>query len=371
MQNNLPNILKEMNFDSSLFSDLDKILSKEEYVDTIFLLLQPILDNHFKTCQPKTKILLKNNRINFACPYCDDSMKDIYRKRGNIILDGKHINHYKCHNCGIKKRVDYFFKDFKVELKLDFINYISSTLNNENYQHIKGKYDASLLLDMNEIEKYAIDREELKSYFKLVEVKGTKVWPWLVKRHQYNESKFLYNPQKNYLAILNLTPNGKILGLQKRLLIKTKNKYNTFKLSKLYELMKKNESIPDLIDIFSQLFNICLINFNRDVTLFEGPLDSFLFKNSIANTGANKEFPIEIPIRYFYDMDKTGKGKSLEYINSGYSVFLWNRLDKDFNLPIREKWDLNDFIIYCKEQELAIPNFEIYFSSDHYDAIDI
>jgi len=360
---------KEMSLDSSLFSNLDKSLTKEEYIEKVISLLQPILDRRFSNCIPKQKIRLKHDRINFSCPYCGDSMKDMYKKRGNIILEGKWKNYFKCHNCGEFKRIDRFFKDYNTELGLDFINYIASSIVNSEY--VSSKYDVSLLLDVETIENYAIGRQDLKNIFGLIEVKGSPVWPWLVKRCQFDETKFLYSPKKNYLAILNLTPKGNIIGLQQRLLVKTKNKYMTYKLSKLYELIKKEKLVPDWLDSISQIYNICLVNFSKPITLFEGPFDAFLFKNSIANTGANKELPIEIPIRYFYDDDETGRQRALEKINEENSVFLWSKLKQEYELPIRKKWDLNDFIIWCKENNKSIPNFNNYFSTNSYDALDI
>jgi len=221
------------------------------------------------------------------------------------------------------------------------------------------------------IDKYAIDRQEFLKSFGLTEVKESPVWSWLKNRVQYDDKKFMYNIRQNYVVVLNLTPSGKILGLQKRP-FRGGSKYLTYKLSKLYELLKRDpKSVPDEIDMLSSIFNICLLNYSRPITLFEGPMDSFLFHNSIANTGVHKHFPIEIPLRYWYDDDKDGRAESIKKINEGAEVFLWTKIRRDFELPERKKWDLNDLLIYLHEKGIKSPNFNQYFSHDTLDIIDI
>lgn len=364
--NKNPQFQGELNFNSSLSEILDKKLNIEEYKECIISLLTPILNQTFSNDVEKQRIKIFRDRINFACPYCMDSMQSSHKKRGNIILEGKHENFYKCHNCGIFMRVDQFFKDYKVDLELDVISYISDNLGDFS---TASTYDVSLLMDIENIERYAIDRLELKNSFSLIEVKQSSIWPWLTKRLQYSTEKFLYSPSKNYVLILNLTPSGKIIGSQKRLFRKDQ-KYLTFGASKLHELMNKKK-VPDEIDLISQMFGILHLNFNLPITIFEGPFDSFLFKNSIANAGANKSFPIDIPVRYFFDRDQTGINQSIKKINLGFDVFLWGKLLKDINAPFRKKWDLTDIKIWALKNQKKLPLFDLYFSNDPLDIIDI
>mgnify|MGYP001186387153 FL=1 len=361
-----------INLNTNFDIDFDKTISKEEYVERLIYLLNGILKQRFPDIIPKQQIKIHRDRISFACPICGDSMQSSFKKRGNIILEGKHKGYYKCFNCGEFKRVDQFFKNYKIDLELDVVNYISNNLGDFTTTS-GGKYDISLLLDVKTIEGHAIDRQELKMKFGLTEVKESPVWSWLTKRFQYDEQRFLYNGAKNYLLILNLTPSGKIIGAQKRLFYGL-NKYITFNLFKLYELLGKPKiegKIADEINMISQLFGILQLNFNQPITIFEGPFDSFLFKNSVASTGANKAFPLALPVRYWFDDDKTGTEKSLKIIEEGYSVFLWDKFKKEMGLPYRKKWDLNDALIYLKKNNIMMPNFENFFSKDPLDIIDI
>lgn len=367
------NIIGEMGFDSSLFDTIDSQLTPQEYRTRLMSLLQPILNERFPNSRGKQQIEPHHDRITFACPYCGDSMKSDYKHRGNFILGGKHNGFFKCHNCGEFKRIDQFFEDYKVELKLDAINFMMDNLGKFD-SIVDGKYDMSVFLNMEELDEHAIDRQELLRHFGLEEAKDSPVWSWLSNRFQRNPEKYLYNRDKNYVLILNLTQSGKILGAQKRA-FKGDNRFQTYKLSKLYELMEKpldiNEEQKEYLDTLSMIFNICLINFNQPVTLFEGPMDAFLFKNAIANTGANKELPIDLPVRYFYDLDTTGTKKAIEHLNKEHEVFLWGKFAQTLNFPFRNKWDWNDIIIWADKNHIKMPLIDNFFSRDPLDIIDI
>jgi len=359
-----------MTFDSSLSESLDRSLSPEEYKGHILHNLESLLRQRFSNNPGKQKIHPHTDRVTFSCPYCGDSMQNDYKKRGNIILKGKFAGFYKCFNCGVFKPVTAFLKDYSIDAELELVNYLSSTkvdFKRPSY----GSYDISVLVNAQSIEGYAIEREELKQKFNFVEVSGTPILSWLRGRLQFEEERFLYNYDKNFLVILNLTKGGRILGYQRRNFDKRLEKYNTYNIRKIYEEMGKTEEIPDEIDVLSQIYRISEIDFSRKITLFEGPLDSFLFANSVANAGASKGFPIDIPIRYWYDDDTKGREKAIEKIEQGKEVFLWTKFRNDMGMPWRKKWDLNDVIIWLKENHRSKPIFDLYFSADSLDALDI
>lgn len=353
-------------------SDIDKASTMDEFADDIMQKVTPILEDRFRECIPKQKPSRKHGRISIACPYCGDSMKNDYAKRGNFILSGKYIGMYKCHNCGMYKRIDSFFSDFNTLLSLENVNFISSVAG--KFEHTgDNKYDVSYLLDTEWIERIAIDREEYKKQFGLIEVDNSSIIGWLDKRMQYDHSKFLYDAGHSKLLILNNTPGGKILGLQRRL-FNGPSRFETESITKMYEHMGKSmeEGMDwDYLDTLSMVFNITTVDIRKPITVLEGPMDSFMLKNAIANTGANKGLPIDIPVKYWYDFDKTGIKRSIEYIGKGNYVFLWSKLISEYQLPYREKWDLNDLIVYLKQHSIRIPNFQKYFSNDPFDVIDV
>jgi predicted RNA-binding Zn-ribbon protein involved in translation (DUF1610 family) len=359
-----------MTFDSSLSESLDRSFSPEEYKGHILHNLDSLLKQRFPNNPAKQKIHPHTDRVTFSCPYCGDSMESDHKKRGNVILKGKFAGFYKCFNCGMFKPVSDFLRDYKIDAQLELINYLSSTKVDFKRQSY-GSYDISVLINAQSIEGYAIEREELKKRYDLVEVSGTPILSWLRGRLQFEEERFLYNQEKGFLVILNLTKEGRILGYQRRNFDKRLEKYNTYNLRKIYDEMGKLEEIPEEIDVLSQLYRIAELDFGRKITLFEGPFDSFLFPNSVANAGASKGFPIDIPIRYFYDDDKKGREKAVEKLGQGKEVFLWTKFRNHIGLPYRKKWDLNDVAIWLKENNRNKPIYDLYFSDDSMDMLDI
>ena len=75
--------------------------------------------------------------------------------------------------------------------------------------------------------------------------------------------------------------------------------------------------------------------------------------------------------RYLFDDDKTGRSHAIEKLNEGYNVFMWDRLKADLHLPQREKWDVNDLMIWCEDNHIHMPNLNNYYSSDSLDLLDI
>jgi hypothetical protein len=363
-------ISEGMNFDSSLSDSLDKSLSPGEYKSHITSTLETLLRERFSDNVNKQKIHPHVDRITFSCPYCGDSMESDYKKRGNIILKGKFTGFFKCFNCGVFKPVTSFLEDYKINPQLELINYLTSTkvdFKRPSY----GSYDISVILNTQSIEEYAVEREELKQKFNLVEVAGTPILPWLRGRLQFENERFLYNYQSNYAVVLNLTKTGKILGFQRRNFKKGYEKYLTYNIQKIYKEFGLETEIPEEIDILSQIYRIAEVDFSRTITLFEGPLDAFLYHNSVANAGLQKGFPIDIPIRYWYDDDKEGRKKAVEKIESGNEVFLWTKFRNQIGLPWKKKWDLNDVKIWLKLNGRREPLYDMFFSADPMDILDI
>lgn len=368
---NISEISSFADFSLDISEDLDYTISYDEFKSNSFKIFENIVRQRFSGHPGKQKVHIHTDRITGACPYCGDSMQNDYKHRGNIILKGKFAGYFKCFNCGTFKDINSFLRDYNITPDLEFINYIAST-KTDFKRTSYGTYDISVLFNTHAIDEFAIDRADIKKRYDLIEVANTPIISWLRNRLQFEDERFLYNPKFKFLIILNLTKKGKVLGFQKRNFDKRFEKYNTYNLTKIYsEMAIIDKEIPPDIDALSQIYKITEIDFSRPITLFEGPLDAFLFTNSVANAGAAKSFPLDIPIRYWYDADKMGRSKSIEKIGQGSDVFLWEKIASSLNLPYREKWDLSDLKIWAKENNIKLPNFNNYFSSDPLDAIDI
>jgi hypothetical protein len=356
------------------------------------LVKQVVTEQH--TEPNKRMIKEMPGRLGLACPYCGDSHTDSYKKRGNLYWD---TLQYHCFNCGAHGDVYSFLKDHHVNFKdredsiavIDFIqNHKVETNEVEVLEHDVFKR----IFDL------APTRDELKQVMNWVEIEpGDPAFFYLRNRMLGNKlENFLYSPKDRRIIVLNRAPKDKIIGLQTRALSKKRNaRYLTYDIEKIYEEMGKelNVTEDELISLkkISTLFNVLLVDLQRQVTMFEGPIDAMFMQNSIglATAGRSTDEFDEIPtIRYLFDSDETGKKKMMQKLKRGKQVFLWHKLFQETKLDIRyeeflsnvpkdkrDKYpksigDLNDLVMvafYLKDKSI-FQLIEKYFSNSPLDA---
>jgi hypothetical protein len=362
--NNIPKKNERGNLSFS-FSENSKQVSVEDLLSTVKASLHSILhDRH--SHYAKREVLNKHGRLNFACPYCGDSTHDSHKKRGNIYISKGF--YFKCYNCGKFRGIEGFLRDFKVEMQADEIVLARSL--QETFKSSYNSADPLMFLDKDNLSRWAFERSEIEEKYKLVPLDKTKIFVYLKKRLQNDMTKFSWSEEKQQLYIFHIIPETtKVIGYQIRN-FKYKPKYMTYKLSRIYEEFGRDvpEEVYELDDI-STSFGILKVDFSQPITVFEGPLDSFLYKNSVATCSSNIDIPISVGnVRYLYDYDKAGTYAAIQRANEGKSVFLWKKLLEDMKIetPIN-KLDLTDFLVYCKRKNLNIPLLSNYFSKDKYD----
>lgn len=341
----------------------EKEVNRQDIDKTITSSIQHILNKSF--AGEKTRIAPYRGRLNFACPYCGDSHADHHKKRGNVYL----ANYmFKCFNCGKTTGVSKFLKDHSVDLKMSEITYIITNTNNGTVYD--KTIDPYFLYDKEGLVKLAIDRRTIEEKFGLVPIDRSKIYIWLSKRLQSDFTKYSWNEKKQQLYIFHIIPETtKVLGYQIRN-FSSYPKYMTFKLSKVYEQLGY-ETTDELteIDKISTSFGILNLELSKPITVFEGPLDSFLFKNAVASCGDKNDFPLETEnVRFFYDCDDPGRKCSIQKIKEGKKVFLWKKFLQDSKIPeSTKKLDLSEILVYAKRKGIKLPNFNEYFSDSHYD----
>jgi hypothetical protein len=116
------------------------------------------------------------------------------------------------------------------------------------------------------------------------------------------------------------------------------------------------------------VFNIGTISFNDQITIFEGPMDSWLWPNSVALCSVENKFPFEMDnLRYWYDWDSAGRSKTSELLSKGSTVFNWKKFLEDHSLQLNKKWDLNDLVNFLRSKKIKIKRFENYFTQEVLD----
>jgi hypothetical protein len=325
----------------------------------------------------KRRVKPFNDRISFACPYCGDSSHDSAKKRGNIFVDSMN---YHCFNgdCNAHKSLYQFLKDHGEldSLSVEEIAYIKQKISQNNHAHvakIQVYQDVESLISQ-EAMNLTVSREFFMKVMKLQEIKGSRIERYLRQRHQTKFENFGFDPRKGQIYVFNLSKDStRILGFQ----IKTFSKrspYLTYKTSRMRKELgifkQEQEELLNKIDTISTSFGIMHLDLSRTVTIFEGPLDSFLFPNGVGVCSAKNDFPLETDMRYFYDNDSTGREWSLRRLDEGYSVFLWKKYIQENELSsyVDKIKDLNDLIIEIKRNQWKVKKFADYFSCDKYDA---
>ena len=376
---NIPDI--KLSIDSSSLTSAS--MSENDFENSLEEKVQTILNKEFVDEYNKRQIKITKSSINFACPFCRDSAKDPNKKRGHLILSGKHAGHYKCHNCFKYMSFQKFFDEFDNQLDLSEITYINKELNYQDISAINKNLlnITSEIINKEEAKKYAIDRELLKSAIGLEEIgrlTTPEAYNYLIDRCQYkNHERFLYNAKYKQIFILNLV-DDKILGLQLRNIDPNHigAKYLTMTIEKMREIFLGDKSpVPDSVSQLSCVFNVFNVDFTRPdyrpVLIVEGPFDAFLLPNCIAIAGASKNFIMQFPFWYLYDNDETGTKCALEKLSKGYHVFLWKKFKKDYNLPNRKKWDVTDVLKYNNSNGKQKILWQPYFTNKTLDGFYI
>jgi hypothetical protein len=335
-----------------------------------------VLRKEFSDFPSKQSVSKSLNRLNICCPYCGDS-KNHRKKRGNFYLD---TLTYKCYNggCGIFKDSISFFKDFGIYESLsggekrEIIQILDENKNKRNNAY--GKIDFSFFVD-NDFDSILIDRNEFCSKLGLIDVDKSKIIVYIKRRHQTPDSRFAWDPKKERIFLFNLTPENKIMGLQIRNMnsIKGSSKYLTYRLSGIYSKLLgiTDERIIEKaqrVDPISHVFGIGALDFGKDITIFEGPMDSWLWGNSVGLCSIENRFPFGVNnIRYWYDWDDAGIKKSMELLGEGKEVFNWGKFLEEHSITKNRKWDLNDLVIHLRTAEKKIKRFDNYFTKDVLD----
>lgn len=327
--------------------------------------------------QPQKQNILKNGtRWNISCPYCGDSVNG-RKKRGNFYID---TLSYKCYNggCGIFKDAYSFFKDFGTISGLNddergqILNVIRERRDQRKTYY--GDIDISLFFE-DDIQKYIIPRSDFMKKMNLQNVKGSKIEIYLQRRNQTPDEKFAWDEKNQRLYLLNLTKDNGILGLQYRNMktFSGGSKYYTYKLSAIWSKLLGNADETFLdgcrkIDPVSTVFNIGRISFNDHITIFEGPMDSWLWPNSVALCSVENKFPFEMDnLRYWYDWDTAGRDRASELLMRGETVFNWGKFLEENDLPKNKKWDLNDLVNFLRLNSKKVKRFDNYFTEEVLD----
>ncbi len=310
----------------------------------IVSLVRQILEKEFKSPE-KRRIHEYADRLNYACPVCQDS-KDDRKKRGNLYLNRLY---HICFNCGSKMTLDRLCRQFDLSMdpstKLEMVEYLNSQIQVSDYQDEMDEFDFSALVSMGDLERVLSSRDHGISDFRPVRA-GGPVSAYLSDRmitgnmrDNIYEARYWFGTHsyEDIMCLLNRR-GDRVISMQIRNLKSGKRRmfkiYNYEALRKWVLPAESEElDVNTLVTLnkLSYYFNIFNVDFSREITIFEGYLDSLFFPNSIGVIGVNTsmkflEVNSGLSIRYFFDNDAAGHRKAEQKLTQGFSVFLWKKL---------------------------------------------
>jgi len=326
----------------------------------------------------------KTEQLEMACPCCGDSLTNSSKKRGILYLD---TFKYYCWNGDCEAKywsIFKFFKYFGKQLKnLEQISEISKVIEKS-----KRLRKPTKLVDSSEYFEFlynnSVTINELEKHYGLF-TKDQCKWgaDFLQGRllHRFDDRiRFRKNNYGNKeVWVLNkIDENDKVVGLQiKNLDFGTK--YSTKTFTTLIEEMNKKIEYPndkiflEKLSTLSIIFNIFNIDIEKEVTVFEGPFDSFFVPNSVATAGASKLknfFDGLDNIRYWFDNDSTGKNSTIDKIKNKNKCFLWKRFFNISTFKNKRIKDLNELVVYVyqnREYKDTMKLIKECFSKNKYD----
>jgi len=329
-----------------------------------------------------------SQQYRFSCPYCGDS-DNIKKKRGNFY---KNSLTYYCFNCGIYKNIKDFYIDFKMkQYDKSLINKIFAVNNANSKNEFRQKNEQFKDFLIGEYYQYFFTYNDIIDMYGFSNIENTKGEEYLHNRRIYSIGEsFLYDNQYDAVVILNMIKGKKkdeksIISFQRRFLKENPNfsKYQTFGNHKLLEKINKIYESDEHIHYMKKLsttYNIFNIQVNKNITVFEGPLDSELYENSIATMTIHNTPLYENKLfRYIFDFDTEGNKKSLDFVLKNKTVFLWKKLFNkigynEYNHNKKVDWgDITDFIyknkIYITKNDIEECFTNCIFEYSSYDYV--
>lgn len=345
-------------------------------LDIIYKIKSLLKRNHVSSGKSELKEM--HQRLNFACPYCGDSTEDTNKKRGNLYWESLSFH---CFNCSKHRDVDSFLRDFEetfddADTRIELLKLIRER---KRYEVGDNSIKFDLFLQLDDL---SISKDELFNFLNIYPINknSRRAYPYLKSRLLTgNLERFAFDPRKNTLYVFNMDITGeKIIGYQVRNLEESSAKYLSYNIERIYNRLNKPLNISsekmNSLNKISMLFGILHLDFARDFTVCEGPIDAMFMKNSIGLTGVKKnvdDFDELDSVKYFFDNDYEGKKKIIEKMKIRKRGFLWKKYISENNLSRHKLKDLNDLvkIAFKENRKDILTNINLYFSDNPRDII--
>ncbi len=301
------------------------------YIDSKFI---NALSNRLELFKRKTDTL-----FNFRCPHCGDSKKSKSKARA-YFYRVKNDMFFKCHNCGMGQNLANFIKyiDPKMYDEYIFERYKGSAPATPtpkfDFKPTKFK-DRTILDDLKTIDdlddnhpvrKYVTNRMIPNEFWSKLYL--CNKFMALVNKVKPNTFKITKDHPRLIIPFFDTT--GKLFAFQGRSFGKEQPKYLTIKLD-------ENKQ---------KVYGLERINFQKQVCITEGPIDSLFINNCLAAGGADLFLNNKISneeVTYIFDNEPRNREiikRMYKVIEGNYNIVIWPK-------EIQSK-DVNDLIMSGK-----------------------
>ena len=284
------------------------------YIDLKFINLLSTRLDKFKQ---KTDYL-----FNFRCPHCGDSTKNKSKARG-YMYRVKNDMFFKCHNCGMGQSLGNFIKFLDSKLYSEYLleRYKGSapaTPKPLKQFDFKPKFEQTNILEglkkISELDLKHPARQYVEK--RLIPPQYYDILYYCNKFHTYaNKIKpdtFPLQYDHPRLVIPFYEVSGNLFAFQGRAFGKEQPKYITIKLD-------ENKQ---------KIYGLERINYQQEIFVVEGPIDSLFIDNSIAAAGADlKSLRTDINnVTYIFDNEPRNKEivkRMYEAVERDYKIVIW------------------------------------------------
>lgn len=239
-----------------------------------------LLSSHLRNFKRK-----KTNLYQFSCPICNDSETDKKKARGNIYLYQGTLR-YHCYNCDISMTAQNFIKSQSVSLYDEYMRELLTDNTKFNAEFVPGIkrpiYEKSTplehlvkvsSLDSTHHAKQYVESRLIPHQFYNQIYYCPRFYEYInqhVESNKFSEASLKKDHDRLVFPLID--KSGNMHGLQGRSFIADDpTKYIT---------ILTNDSIP-------KLYGLDRVNFNKDIYVTEGPVDSLFLPNALASCGGN------------------------------------------------------------------------------------
>lgn len=283
------------------------------------------------------KVSVRGNRLLYRCPICGDSSNQ-HKSHGCLVCDENGQGTMTCLKCGTHISFTEYMKKERSDLyERWYLDIFQKEYNVDSIENtvpvFQENIDYSKFIPLKEKRCSAIRNLTLEF------VENRKI-PHIFARHFYycEEGKYA-----NRVIIPHFERDYSFRYFEARALFSSDIRY-------LYPFAVEDD-----------IYNIGFCNFDDDIFVLEGVIDSLFVPNSIACRGASKVKSAlsgalkryKSNIIVFLDGDSTGISQSYRMLKNGYKIFQWDKemlkYGKDINSLIingyfKDKCDSNGII---------------------------